>query len=58
MSGNTTWDHGNISNKKPHTETDQCITLTSCRRRDNKWIVAMNKWQTMTDMEVNQGKWG
>uniref|UniRef100_L7JDF1 1-(5-phosphoribosyl)-5-[(5-phosphoribosylamino)methylideneamino] imidazole-4-carboxamide isomerase n=1 Tax=Pyricularia oryzae (strain P131) TaxID=1143193 RepID=L7JDF1_PYRO1 len=30
----------------------------SCRRRDTgpepKWVVAMNKWQTLTDMEVNQ----
>ncbi|KAI0166487.1 Phosphoribosylformimino-5-aminoimidazole carboxamide ribotide isomerase [Xylariaceae sp. FL1272] len=27
----------------------------SCRRRgDDKWFVAMNKWQTITDMEVNQ----
>ncbi|KAK8076563.1 hypothetical protein PG994_003835 [Apiospora phragmitis] len=28
----------------------------SCRRRgDDRWVVAMNKWQTITDMEVNQG---
>lgn len=27
----------------------------SCRRSgDDKWFVAMNKWQTVTDMEVNQ----
>ncbi|KAF8461278.1 hypothetical protein BDZ91DRAFT_772887 [Kalaharituber pfeilii] len=26
----------------------------SCRRRGDKWIVAMNRWQTLTDMEVNQ----
>ncbi|KAK6952923.1 Histidine biosynthesis bifunctional protein hisB [Daldinia eschscholtzii] len=27
----------------------------SCRRQgDEKWFVAMNKWQTITDMEVNQ----
>ena len=26
----------------------------SCRRQDSKWVVAMNKWQTLTDMEVNQ----
>lgn len=45
-----------ISVTKSHTETDQCITFVSCRRRDNKWVVAMNKWQTMTDMEVNQGE--
>lgn len=28
----------------------------SCRRRgDDAWFVAMNKWQTITDMEINQG---
>ncbi|KAM6526904.1 Enzyme that catalyzes the fourth step in the histidine pathway [Fusarium solani] len=28
----------------------------SCRRRgEDSWFVAMNKWQTITDMEVNQG---
>ncbi|KAI1337766.1 Phosphoribosylformimino-5-aminoimidazole carboxamide ribotide isomerase [Xylariaceae sp. FL0016] len=26
----------------------------SCRRQGDKWFVAMNKWQTITDMEVNQ----
>lgn len=29
----------------------------SCRRRgEDRWFVAMNKWQTITDMEVNQGE--
>lgn len=27
----------------------------SCRKKDDKWIVAMNRWQDMTDMEVNKG---
>jgi phosphoribosylformimino-5-aminoimidazole carboxamide ribotide isomerase len=27
----------------------------SCRKKDNTWFVAMNKWQTITDMEVNKG---
>jgi hypothetical protein len=30
--------------------------LPSCRKRGDKWIVAMNKWQDLTDMEVNQGE--
>jgi phosphoribosylformimino-5-aminoimidazole carboxamide ribotide isomerase len=30
-------------------------TKDSCRRREGKWLVAMNRWQTITDMEVNQG---
>lgn len=28
----------------------------SCRRRGDKWFVAMNKWQDITTMEVNKGK--
>ncbi|KAI9490774.1 hypothetical protein BDB00DRAFT_836074 [Zychaea mexicana] len=33
---------------------DKLVVDVSCRKRDNKWVVAMNKWQTMTDMEVNK----
>ncbi|KAI8148295.1 hypothetical protein BJV82DRAFT_642476 [Fennellomyces sp. T-0311] len=33
---------------------ERLVVDVSCRKRDNRWIVAMNKWQTMTDMEVNQ----
>jgi hypothetical protein len=37
-----------------------CVVITtndasSCRRKDDKWVVAMNKWQDLTDMEVNKG---
>ncbi|KAI1412869.1 Phosphoribosylformimino-5-aminoimidazole carboxamide ribotide isomerase [Hypoxylon sp. FL1857] len=36
-------------------EKDHLVIDLSCRRRgDDKWFVAMNKWQTITDMEVNQ----
>jgi phosphoribosylformimino-5-aminoimidazole carboxamide ribotide isomerase len=27
----------------------------SCRRKDDKWFVATNKWQTITEFELNQG---
>lgn len=27
----------------------------SCRKYGDSWIVAMNKWQTLTDMEVTAG---
>lgn len=27
----------------------------SCRRKNDTWFVAMNKWQTITDFEVNEG---
>lgn len=29
--------------------------MNSCRRRGEKWFVAMNKWQDITDMEVSKG---
>ncbi|KAI2471413.1 Phosphoribosylformimino-5-aminoimidazole carboxamide ribotide isomerase [Annulohypoxylon bovei var. microspora] len=39
-----------LGGKKEHLVID-----LSCRRRgDDKWLVAMNKWQTITDVEVNQ----
>lgn len=33
---------------------DKLVVDVSCRRKDNRWIVAMNRWQDMTDMEVNK----
>lgn len=37
-------------------DKDRLVVDLSCRRQDGKWFVAMNKWQTVTDMEVNQGQ--
>ena len=28
----------------------------SCRSQGAKWFVAMNKWQTLTDMELDESK--
>ncbi|KAI0722904.1 Phosphoribosylformimino-5-aminoimidazole carboxamide ribotide isomerase [Earliella scabrosa] len=33
---------------------DRLVVDVSCRRREDRWFVAMNKWQTITDMEVNK----
>ncbi|KAK2466209.1 hypothetical protein APHAL10511_001851 [Amanita phalloides] len=33
---------------------DQLVVDVSCRRRGDKWMIAMNKWQDITDMEVNK----
>ncbi|KAG1446456.1 hypothetical protein G6F56_009564 [Rhizopus delemar] len=33
---------------------DRLVVDVSCRRKEDQWIVAMNKWQSMTDMEVNK----
>ncbi|KAI1048575.1 hypothetical protein LB506_002781 [Fusarium annulatum] len=36
-------------------DKNKLVIDLSCRRRgENSWFVAMNKWQTITDMEVNQ----
>ncbi|GAA6000509.1 hypothetical protein JCM10207_008044 [Rhodosporidiobolus poonsookiae] len=32
---------------------ERLVVDVSCRRKDDKWIVAMDRWQVMTDMEVN-----
>ncbi|TFK55704.1 Phosphoribosylformimino-5-aminoimidazole carboxamide ribotide isomerase [Heliocybe sulcata] len=31
---------------------ERIVVDVSCRKRDDKWLVAMNKWQDITDMEV------
>lgn len=36
-------------------DKDKLVIDLSCRRKGDSWFVAMNKWQTMTDTEVNQG---
>ncbi|KAF9462647.1 Phosphoribosylformimino-5-aminoimidazole carboxamide ribotide isomerase [Collybia nuda] len=33
---------------------DRLVVDLSCRRRGNRWIVAMNRWQVLTDMEVSE----
>ncbi|KAG5658729.1 hypothetical protein KAF25_007282 [Fusarium avenaceum] len=36
-------------------DKNKLVIDLSCRRRgEDSWFVAMNKWQTLTDMEVNQ----
>lgn len=37
-------------------DKDKLVIDLSCRKRgDASWWVAMDKWQTITDMEVNEG---
>ncbi|KAJ6264037.1 1-(5-phosphoribosyl)-5-[(5-phosphoribosylamino)methylideneamino] imidazole-4-carboxamide isomerase [Drechslerella dactyloides] len=33
---------------------DKLVVDVSCRRRDDRWFVATNKWQTITDTEVTE----
>ncbi|GAB7357392.1 hypothetical protein MBLNU459_g8330t1 [Dothideomycetes sp. NU459] len=35
-------------------DTSKLVIDLSCRRKGETWFVAMNKWQTLTDMELNQ----
>ncbi|KAF1351670.1 Phosphoribosylformimino-5-aminoimidazole carboxamide ribotide isomerase [Lizonia empirigonia] len=35
-------------------DKDKLVIDLSCRRRDDRWFVATNKWQTMTDFELNK----
>lgn len=34
---------------------ERLVIDLSCRRRETGWVVAMNKWQLLTDVEVNPG---
>ncbi len=36
-------------------DTSKLVIDLSCRRTGTSWCVAMNKWQTLTNMEINQG---
>ena len=36
-------------------DKDKLVVDLSCRRKDDKWFVAINKWQTITETEITQG---
>jgi phosphoribosylformimino-5-aminoimidazole carboxamide ribotide isomerase len=36
-------------------DTSKLVIDLSCRRREDTWFVAMNKWQTITEMEITKG---
>jgi phosphoribosylformimino-5-aminoimidazole carboxamide ribotide isomerase len=31
------------------------VINNSCRRKGDRWVVAMNKWQDLTDLDVTKG---
>lgn len=37
-------------------DTSKLVIDLSCRRKGETWFVAMNKWQTITEMEITKGK--
>lgn len=44
--------------KKAAGGKENLVIDVSCRVKDGKWIVAMDRWQRLTDMEVNEGENG
>ncbi len=34
---------------------DRLVIDLSCRRRENQWLVAMNRWQTITEVRIESG---
>ncbi len=36
------------------TGADRLVIDLSCRRRGDSWVVAMNRWQTLTDLEITE----
>ena len=37
-------------------DKNKLVIDLSCRRKDGSWFVATNKWQTITDFELNRSK--
>ena len=37
-------------------DKEKLVIDLSCRKKEDTWFVAMNKWQVITDMEVNEGE--
>lgn len=48
-------DHLQAVLKALGNDKSKLVIDLSCRRKDNKWFVATNKWQTITDFELNKG---
>ena len=34
---------------------ERLVVDVSCRRRGNGWVVATDKWRTLSDLDVNKG---
>ncbi|KAF2866516.1 hypothetical protein BDV95DRAFT_504833 [Massariosphaeria phaeospora] len=47
-------DHLNAVLAALGNDKSKLVIDLSCRRKDDKWFVATNKWQTITDFELNQ----
>lgn len=35
---------------------DKLVIDLSCRRQGDRWVVAINKWQTLSDLDLNEGE--
>lgn len=50
--GEFSWDR--LDKIKRETGTDRLVLDLSCRRTDNGWYIATDRWQTITSTQVNQ----
>ncbi|KAH8148121.1 uncharacterized protein LAJ45_07885 [Morchella importuna] len=48
------FDMGRLEEVGREVGRERVVVDLSCRRREGRWVVAMDRWQTMTDMEVNK----
>ncbi|KAK0100357.1 Enzyme that catalyzes the fourth step in the histidine pathway [Cadophora gregata] len=53
-SGKFSQDHLDLVLAALEGDKEKLVIDLSCRRKGDTWFVAMNKWQTITDMEVNE----
>ncbi|SCV71255.1 BQ2448_2843 [Microbotryum intermedium] len=51
---NCTFDEDRLRRLAEKVEKKRLVVDVSCRRRNDKWIVAMNRWRDLADMEVNE----
>ncbi|ORY82343.1 Phosphoribosylformimino-5-aminoimidazole carboxamide ribotide isomerase [Leucosporidium creatinivorum] len=48
------FDHERLRKLSEKVEKKRLVVDVSCRKREDRWVVAMNRWQDLTDMDVNE----
>lgn len=48
------FQEGQLAKLVAETGPDRLVIDLSCRRRGDSWVVAMNRWQTLTDLEITE----
>ncbi|MEM7672667.1 MAG: phosphoribosylformimino-5-aminoimidazole carboxamide ribotide isomerase [Verrucomicrobiota bacterium] len=47
------FDRGRLKELASHVGPDRLVIDLSCRKTEEGWTVAMNRWQTLTDLRIN-----